>query len=182
MRIRAAWILALLCLLFSLTLVTTAQDGADGSPEDNACNAGGSLEGKCDWPTDAEDQWAWNCGWYIARVDTGVFTVNDVPAWCNYFVAPQIVCYDSTDLGQIDFVLTGPLNTVGNAQGYASFDGSCSGGPFGIAETLVTAADGTIATGKCLTLLGAGYTGIQMNALGYNTPSSWYGCRIVVVS
>jgi len=168
----------LLCLLFGLTLADPAQDGLTGSPEDNACNAGGSLEGKCDWPTEAEDQWAWTCGWYIARVDTGEFTVNDVPAWCNYFVAPQIVCYDSSLSGQLDFVLTGALDTVSNAQGYASVDGSCSGGPFGVAETLVTAANGTAATDKCTLLLGAGYTGVHMNGLGYNTPASWYGCRI----
>ena len=179
MRMRTAWILALLCLLFGLTLVSAAQDGASGSPEDNACNVGGSLEGKCDWPTDAEDQWAWTCGWYIARVDTGELTANDVPDWCNYFAAPQIVCYDSSQPGQLDFVLSGSLNTAANVSGYASVDGTCSNGVQKM-ETIVTAANAPDATAKCIGLLGGSHTGVQMRSLGYDTPASWYGCQVVV--
>jgi hypothetical protein len=176
MRIRTAWILALLCLLSGLTLISAAQEHASGSPEDNACNAGGSLEGKCDWPTDAEDDWAWDCGWYIARVDTGEFTINDVPEWCNYFAAPQVVCYDSASLGQLDFMLSAPLNTVENVSGFASVDGSCSG-PVVKRETIVSAANASAANVACTSLLGGTYTGVQMTSLGYSTPSSWYACR-----
>lgn len=179
MRMRTAWILALLCLLFGLTLISAAQDSASGSPEDNACNVGGSLEGKCDWPTEAEDNWAWHCGWYIARVDTGEFTVDDVPAWCNYFAAPRVVCYDSGFPGQLDFTLSGALNTASNASGYPSVDGSCSGSVVST-ETIVTAASGPDATTECIALLGGTYMGVQMTSLGYNTPSSWYGCQVAV--
>ena len=179
MRMRAAWILALLCLLLGLTLVSAAQDGASGLPEDNACNRGGSLEGKCDWPTDAEDEWAWDCGWYIARVDTGEFTTDDVPDWCNYFAAPQVVCYDSGFPGQLDFTLSAPLNTAANASGFASVDGSCSGGVIET-ETIVTAASAPDATTECIALLGGTYTGVQMTSLGYNSPSSWYACQVAV--
>lgn len=181
MRIRTAWLLALLYLVFGLTLASTAQQaGGEGQPEENACYTGGSLEGKCDWPTDAEDEWAWDCGWYIARVDTGEFTGNDVPEWCNYFAAPRVVCYDSSMPGQRDFVLSGALNTVSNASGYLSLDGTCSGGVTQT-ETLVTASTALDAASACQRLLGAGYTGVHMNALGYNTPSSWYGCLPVVL-
>jgi hypothetical protein len=177
MRMRTAWILALLCLLFGLTLVSAAQDRADGAPEDNACYAGGSLEGKCDWPTDAEDDWAWACGWYIARVGTGEFTVDDVPEWCNYFVAPSLVCYDSSQPGQLDFVLSGALNTALNISGYASVDGTCSGGVIDT-ETVVSASNVLDAAAACEGLLGPSYaTAVSLNAMGYNTPSAWWACQ-----
>lgn len=182
MRIRTAWILALLCLIFGLTLASAAQQtNSEGRPEDNACYTGGSLEGKCDWPTDAEDEWAWDCGWYVARVDTGVFTVYDVPEWCNYFVAPRVICYDSFMPGQRDFILTGALNTVSNASGYLSLDGTCTGG-VAQTETLVTGSNALDATATCQSLLGLNYVGVSMNALGYNTPASWYGCMPVVLT
>lgn len=176
---RAAWILALMCLLFGSTLFSAAQENLSGSPEDNACFTGGSLDGKCDWPTDAEDEWAWECGWYIARVDTGEFTVNDVPPWCNYFTAPQVVCYSSASPGQLDFTLSAPLNTVANTSGFATFDGSCSGSII-IKETIVSASNAQGASAKCVSLLGGTYTGIQITTLGYNTPSSWYACGLSV--
>lgn len=176
MRMRTIWILALLCLLFGLTLASAAQT-VEGSPEDNACYTGGSLEGRCDWPTDAEDAWAWHCGWYIARVDIGVFTVNDVPAWCNYFVAPQIVCYDSADPGQVDFILSAALNTASNASGYSSVDGSCSGS-VSQTDTIVTAVTALDAAAVCESLLGPSYANATSlrNVLHYNAPGTWWGC------
>jgi hypothetical protein len=41
--------------------ITSAGDPAIGSPDDNACNAGGVMDGKC------TTEWHWVCGWYLAR-------------------------------------------------------------------------------------------------------------------
>lgn len=46
-----------------------------GSAGDNACNPGGSMAGSCN------SEWAWTCGWYIARYDAGV--VTSVPRTCQ---------------------------------------------------------------------------------------------------
>lgn len=66
------WITRLLLvgLVASLAFgnVASAQDPSVGSKEDNACNTGGALEGKCD------SAWAWVCGWYLARLQSGNFT------------------------------------------------------------------------------------------------------------
>jgi hypothetical protein len=61
----------------SVASVTLAQ-----TPTENACYAGGAWEGKCDWPTDAEDDWAWTCGWYYARLIDGRITSDQYPADC----------------------------------------------------------------------------------------------------
>ena len=45
---------------FPLAIVH-ADEPAIGSPEDNACNPSGVMDGKCD--TD----WEWGCGYYLAR-------------------------------------------------------------------------------------------------------------------
>jgi hypothetical protein len=42
--------------------LTSAQTPPLGSKEDNACNPGGAMEGKC-----GNDPWDWACGWYLAR-------------------------------------------------------------------------------------------------------------------
>ena len=126
----------------------------------------------------AEDEWAWACGWYIARVDTGEFTVNDVPDWCNYFVAPQVVCYDSANPGQLDFMLTGLLNTAGNVSSFTSLDGTCSGG-VAQSETFVSALSAENAAAACQSLLGPGYgSAVSLrDSLGYDTPGSWWACQ-----
>lgn len=56
--------LILCCLLLAMMLpinMVGAQDPILGTKEDNACNEGGSMAGKCDTP------WAWECGYYLAR-------------------------------------------------------------------------------------------------------------------
>ncbi|MCU0464521.1 MAG: hypothetical protein MUF38_08105 [Anaerolineae bacterium] len=83
-------VLSLLVLVVLSAVVVLAQDDA-GSPNNpasneraNACYTGGSLEGKCDWPTEAETEWAWTCGWYIIRAEAN--PTSYVPATCNFFV------------------------------------------------------------------------------------------------
>lgn len=65
-----------------------------GTPQDNACHVGGSMAGKCD--TD----WAWTCGWYLARYEAGVF--NGVPANCQILLdvkPPRIIPSANSDSG-----------------------------------------------------------------------------------
>lgn len=81
-------LLVLFAVIAMSSITLLADDAAPGSAADNACNVGGSLEGKCDWPTEAERVWAWTCGWYIARAERAVIGDSDVPAWCFYRVVP----------------------------------------------------------------------------------------------
>lgn len=59
------FVVAMLMLVSGVMLMsatpTYAEEPAVGTPEDNACNPGGVMEGKCD--TD----WEWGCGYYLAR-------------------------------------------------------------------------------------------------------------------
>lgn len=59
------FLLVLLTIILLLGVVgiapTFAEDPAVGTPADNACNPGGSMEGKCD------SDWAWTCGYHLAR-------------------------------------------------------------------------------------------------------------------
>lgn len=41
--------------------MVNAQEPLPGTKEDNACNPGGSMAGKCETP------WHWVCGYYLAR-------------------------------------------------------------------------------------------------------------------
>jgi len=58
-------LLAMLLLVSGVLLIsavpTYAEEPAVGTAEDNACNPGGVMDGKCD--TD----WEWTCGYYLAR-------------------------------------------------------------------------------------------------------------------
>jgi hypothetical protein len=72
----------------SVASITLAQSEPAQTPTENACYAGGAWDGKCDWPTEAEDNWAWTCGWYYARVIDGRIGAAQAPATCK-FVAEQ---------------------------------------------------------------------------------------------
>lgn len=77
---------ALLLLLVVILIATavplsnvTAQQPLPGTPQDNACNIGGTMEGKCD------TQWEWTCGWYVAQwFNKGGWNTanNTIPDWC----------------------------------------------------------------------------------------------------
>jgi hypothetical protein len=119
------------------------------SPLDNACYTGGSMEGKCDWPTQDEEDWAWNCGWYVARYDQGLFTPNQVPEWCNFFFLDEgapTTCFEFE--GYFEFV--GPFNTLNNTADYGG-DETCTS-PDAQLYTTVTAADETAADDACAAL------------------------------
>lgn len=71
-----------------------------GSAGDNACNPGGSMAGSCN------SEWAWTCGWYIARYDAGVFT--SVPRTCQILLdlRPQRPATATTASGPVCIITT----------------------------------------------------------------------------
>jgi hypothetical protein len=123
--------LMLMLLLFAIPTIAFAQeDDTNESPTENACYVGGSMEGKCDLATEDETRWAWTCGWYIARVDSGVWGEDAVPDWCNYYSTgwSDGLCYYLYDTEEyLDFKLAGPINTIGNMRLYGSGNGTCQG-------------------------------------------------------
>jgi hypothetical protein len=95
----------LLCLL--LILITASMTFADETPPsipDNECYEGGVMQGRChvDFDGDGiisqdEMDWAWNCGWYLARFNAGVFGAEGVPTWCESLLSinspvPEFEC------------------------------------------------------------------------------------------
>lgn len=90
--LRKVLILVLIFVLGSLAI------SAQELPEDaNACNEGGSMEGKCnvDFNGDGEISefevtWAWTCGWYMARYDAGIFSRNQVPVFCESLLPAEV--------------------------------------------------------------------------------------------
>jgi hypothetical protein len=75
----------LLGIVFIFTLLLTsvglagAQEPPINTPADNACNEGGVMAGKC-----GDSEWAWTCGWHLARWLTrgGWSGTYDMPATC----------------------------------------------------------------------------------------------------
>lgn len=160
-----------------MSLAVMAQDApADGSPADNACFEGGSLAGKCDWPTAAERDWAWTCGWYIARVESGELAPSDVPAWCFYTMTADggsgtyVVgkCYSIP--GRADFRTIKPPNTLDNIEFYHSEGGVCDGAPISLPHFIVihTSGDNTQAgyDASCAAV---------KSTIGMNFPHSYQG-------
>lgn len=66
-------------------------------PTENICYTGGLWEGKCDWPTDAEDEWAWTCGYYYAAAFRGAIPREQLPSWCGTLTAEVGLCLNSFD-------------------------------------------------------------------------------------
>jgi hypothetical protein len=155
-------LLVLLTALFAVTLASAAQDeNTVESPDENACYAGGSLEGKCDWPTEAEDEWAWTCGWYIARAERGTISESSVPNWCNYFTTP--ICYGG-GASVYEVQMIGLPDRANNAIAHGTLDGTCSDPRFAI--TIITSPiDGPfqevldMASEKCAEIIGVPVTG-----------------------
>lgn len=72
------WLLLIILLVVVVTPLH-AQEPTVGSKEDNACNEGGSMAGKCDTP------WEWVCGYYLARWEEagGWSGGYNLPTWCE---------------------------------------------------------------------------------------------------
>jgi hypothetical protein len=88
---RKAFILAIILIISSLAVSAQLDEDA------NACNEGGSMEGKCNVDfngdgevSDYEVTWAWTCGWYIHRYNAGVFSRNQVPVFCSSLLPAEV--------------------------------------------------------------------------------------------
>lgn len=169
-------LILLIVILAALPLASAyAEDPAIGSKEDNACNAGGSLEGKCD------TAWAWVCGWYLARYQAGI--IPNVISACSILVPPApeaeaaaeefATCYEGTIH---DLVFTGPLNTLNN--GYYTV-GSLNGcaDVFNLFRNVISAPSMVDAQ---IVATGLGVVApicAAMNGIGFATaPANWYIC------
>lgn len=89
-------VFALLIILISFLAasVTFAQEIPPPSEQTyvhNACLEGGFFEGKCDFPTEAEDEWAWACGFYYAMYVRGEITLAQAPDWCKFSIPVRFV-------------------------------------------------------------------------------------------
>jgi hypothetical protein len=82
---KSALLLVLLAILLAIPFgYSLAQPPQPGTPQDNACNTGGPMAGKCD------TEWEWICGWYVAQwYNKGGWNTpnNTIPDWCQ----PQIL-------------------------------------------------------------------------------------------
>jgi hypothetical protein len=119
--------LLILSLLVPLGM-TSAQNPPLGSKDDNACNPGGAMEGKC------SIEWHWVCGWYLARwqANGGWFTPNNpfndaclsllpsrplpeaeaqsgVTTICRV-LAGTTYCFSSNQIATIDFLSNGSID------------------------------------------------------------------------
>lgn len=92
------------------TCTTNPKDGSGlpvcGSSHDNACYTGGSMAGRCDngfhadgSVTPAEIDWAWRCGWYVARYSDGTIPRSRVPSDCGSVLPGPTCQIDLTSVG-----------------------------------------------------------------------------------
>jgi hypothetical protein len=78
-------ILGVALIVLIVPVVVLAQDdNGVGDPffsdPDNWCDPGEPWDGYCSRPdmTPEEQAWAWKCGWYFARIETGVLQPGEV--------------------------------------------------------------------------------------------------------
>lgn len=93
-------LLCLLTILLSMMLIVSVAQENDPRINDdaNACFPGGSFAGMCDkvdvdddGDTDIFDRdWCWNCGWYMIRVQFGIYSPDVLDGICRK-VPPVIV-------------------------------------------------------------------------------------------
>ena len=162
-------LLVFLVLLFVFVSVSSL---AFAQEDTNACLTGGSREGRCDFPTDAEDEWAWTCGYYVGLFDNGEIPADAIPDWC-YYPQPDagvsFLCeaHSNFILADKDVQLVGPLNTSDNMIVYLSGDGSCSGDIYG-SLTLVQAADRPQARVVCAAISPIWINAVSFPVFGYS--------------
>jgi hypothetical protein len=135
--------LFVLLAALSVASITLAQSEPVQTPTENACYAGGAWDGKCDWPTEAEDNWAWTCGWYYARVIDGRIGAAQAPETCKFVAEQEPVdpnmCAPQDDeylfsegvggvanAPVVNETTTFPLNYLIEAPGVLANDGNCA--------------------------------------------------------
>ncbi len=184
MKTASLLLVILLVFIVPISMVSAQQPTtgtpAIGSPEDNACNVGGKMEGKCD------SEWAWSCGWYLARYYSGLFTRQQVIATCQMLLPVPVAapstssaagfspaCFTHSVPGvQHDENFNGVPNSVNNVVGTISQNGTCSGG-FNFNRTYVVASSMGDANGICVALGFGGSTGQSSND---GVPSNFWIC------
>lgn len=163
-----------------------AQDGVDPTPNDptasedaNACYAGGTMEGKCALDADGdgvledfEVNWAWECGWYLIRVEAGLIGQDALPAWCDSLI-PSSMCFNN---GESSFLYVGPPNSIGNAVFYDTLD--CTGEAFYSDSSPLIFADSEAEALALCEALGSVIFLERLVDLGYNTPENYWGCTV----
>lgn len=126
MKRMTLWLVFVLALC--LVSVVNAQDETE-DPKQNACYDGGVLEGKCsNWDTEAEIEWAWNCGFYYSAYASGKISREETPETCHilFDTIPEVISEISlciylgggetrvAEAGEYIW-LQGSPNTAGNA-------------------------------------------------------------------
>src|SRR5688572_22151537 len=101
-------------LLLSLVIVSQAQEDYEPEPDtpaDNECYSGGTMQSNCD------TEWEWQCGWYMARFNNGVYTREEVPVWCSILL-PRDLAADEAGAGGFPFPTCTATSTSGVTSTY----------------------------------------------------------------
>jgi len=115
-----------LMLTFVIVGVSSAQERRE-DPRENACYAGGDLEGKCSiFSTDAQNDWAWNCGYYYAQYSQSKLSLEKAPETCHILfeqlkpIAGFEKCLTTSipTLGEGYLLIKNEPNKLGNATLY----------------------------------------------------------------
>lgn len=195
-------VMILIILSLFVSVAAFAQDG-----ESNACDEGGSMENRChvDFNHDGEvdeyeSDWAWQCGWYVARVEEGSLPASELPDGCNhtvpecYTVLPEVIEFIKAEVGdeldeewgidvdllyEVSMSYFGSPNEFGNSFLYEN--ANCAGeGYNGYSEDdisifygIVIADDEIEAMDICA---GMGGLGALPISLAFNTPMNYWAC------
>jgi len=106
-RRKLTFLISLLACLLLIPLTQTAPIENDPTvdPTANACFEGGTLYEACqnmdvdeDGDFDQLDRdWLWTCGWYLIRVETGMFSADVLDGICEDIVEIVVVQKDEKD-------------------------------------------------------------------------------------
>ncbi|MBI1277729.1 MAG: hypothetical protein GC179_06340 [Anaerolineaceae bacterium] len=163
-----------------------------GTPQENECNPGGALyreENQDGCPT----EWYWKAGWYLAAVNNGRISRDDVPDEFTSVLPPPDTSDDSTDpdnipeppIGTCWFLANifgyryiGPINTLGNLDLYVT--GDCPDGDHinGRTLALILAPSEADALDICATLGTVDYVEPFSNQV-YLAPEHSYLCYVL---
>lgn len=183
--------LRLLAIL--VVLVWGAALAQEPSPNDpavsedaNACFAGGTMDGKCALDADGdgaledfEEDWAWTCGWYLIRLESGDIRSEAVPESCLSLLSNGYRCYINSDIGN-SFLYTGPNGTIGNIVFFPNLECAGEGLVAPISALIINSSEAE-ALAICESLGPVMFFDLASNA-GWSTPADYYGCDVALVT
>lgn len=179
--IRIVTIVAVIMLGVAVSWAQTTDDqGAANDPQTNdranACYDGGTLADKCD------NDWAWQCGWYLIRHEAGLVSRDEFPLWCSILLPTLTASFPATDIMGAGFVPTGPASPPvgGCIQALAGFYVDFSGGyslpanTFGFSDSACSAP---VATKLGLNTVYAppAYDASALCVVAFGQPTAGYG-------